>query len=570
LKSVRDHLSETSVSGALEAGEPAKLPRRRWIVPAVLALALGVVGGFLLRGLMASRGAALGDIARLTWSRGSLASARFAPDGQTIVYSAAWDGGPLDLFTTRAGSSASRSLGVGAAKLLGVSSSGELAIAIKRHPLFGYETVGTLARMPLAGGAPREVLEDVEDADWSPDGKELAVARLAGNRSRIEYPIGTVLYDSATWVSHVRVSPDGRFVAFIDHTGRGDNNGSVKVVDTKGKARLTGPPAINGLAWSAKGDEVWSSGGGDITATTLSGRQRRVWNAPGSRVLDIARTGEVLCAINASRREMVGVSAGDKTERNLTWLNWSFPRDISADGKEVVFEEQNLQPQGVYLRKLDGSPAVKVGEGYAAGFSPDGRWVLTRWTSGITIVPTGAGEPKPLKEMGVTAQNTAWFPDGKRILMTAAEPGRGPRLYVQEIAGGPTRPISPELVSARFMPVSPDGKWVVATGADRRLAIYPVEPGEPRPIPGMETEDIPLRWTSDGKALFVYRPTLPPLRVEKVDVATGKRTLWKELRPPDPSGVEQVGPIVISPDEQSYVYSYRRGLDDLYLAKGMR
>jgi Tol biopolymer transport system component len=456
--------------------------------------------------------------------------------------------------------------------VLAISSSGELAISLDRHYNFGYETVGTLARVPLAGGAPREVLEDVEDADWAPDGKSLAVARHVGNRSRIEYPIGKVLYDAAGWVNNVRVSPDGRLVAFIDHPSRGDNNGNTRVVDANGKVILTGPFAIRGVAWSPRGDEVWSSGRG-IRATSLSGKSRLVWNSPGGFIQDIGRDGRVLIDVNSSRREIVGLAAGDKEERNLTWLNWSFPKAISSDGKTVLFEEQNIQPVGIYLRKLDGSPAVRIGEGDAYGFSPDGRWVLSirEAASGqFTLLPTGAGEPKPLPRTGINVQSATWIPDGRRILISGNEPGHGSRLFVQDIAGGAPRAITPDGVSFFFQSVSRDGKSVVATGTDGRVAIYPIEPGEPRAVPGMEPADIPLRWAADGSSIFVYRPSAPPLRVELLDVKTGRRALWKEVRSPDPSGVEQVGPMQIAPDGTSYVYSYRRALDELYLATGLR
>jgi len=575
LKSVRDHLSETSASGGLEAAEPARLRRRGWVLPAAAALAAGIAAGFLLRGLTANaRTGTPVELSLLTYARGSIMSARFAPDAPTIVYAASWEGLPLDIFTTRPGSSESRSLGLAGAGLLAISSTGELAVSLNRHFMFGFETAGTLARVPLAGGAPREVLENVEDADWSPDGKSLAVARHVGNRNRLDYPIGKMLYNAPGWISDVRISPDGRLVAFIDHPLRGDNVGNVKVVDSSGKVKLDGPFAITGLDWSPQGDEVWSSGRDSISATSLSGKTRALWNVPAGFLRDVAADGRVLCAVNSSRREIVGFSAADRVERNLTWLNWSFPKGISADGKTVLFEEQNIQPQGVYLRKLDGSAAVRIGEGGAWGFSPDGRWALTIRRDGkstqLVLLPTGAGEPKPLPKTGILAGAAAWFPDGRRILFSGNEPGHGSRLFVQDIPDGKPRAITPEGVGVRFDVVSPDGKSVVATGTDRRIAIYPIEPGEPRVVPGTEPDDIPLKWTADGGSIFVYRPSAPPLRVEKVDVKTGRRTLWKEIRPPDPSGVEQVGPVQITPDETSYVYSYRRALDELYLATGLR
>ena len=574
LKSVRDHLTETSFSGGLEAAEPAKTRRRGWALPAVAALVVGIAAGFLLRNLTGAKAGPPPEIKRLTYARGAVRGARFAPDGQTIVYGAAWEGLPLEIFSTRADSSESRSLGLPSADVLAVSSTGELAISLHRRYMFGFQSVGTLARVPLAGGAPREVLENVEDADWSPDGTSLAVTREVGNRGRVEYPVGKVLYDSAGWTSSVRVSPDGRLVAFIDHPQKGDNNGALKVVDTNGKVRLNGPFALRGIAWAPSGNEVWSSGRGGITATSLDGKSRIAWLAPGGGINDIARDGRVLCAVNSSRREMVGLAPGEKAERNLTWLNWSFPIDISSDGGTILFNEQNLKPLGIYLRKLDGSAAVRIGEGNAVGFSPDGHWALSikELENGqFTLLPTGAGEPKELVKTGIACQSATYFPDGRRILISGNEPGHGSRLFIQDIAGGKPRAITPEGVSFTFAAaLTPDGKSVVATGPDRRLAIYPIEPGEPRPLPGQDPEDVPLRWTPDGSALFVYRPSAPPLRVETIDVKTGRRALWKELRPPDPSGVDQVGPILISPDEKSYVYSYRRALDELYLATGLR
>ncbi|MEX1245889.1 MAG: protein kinase [Thermoanaerobaculia bacterium] len=570
LESVRDHLSETSASGGLEAAEPARTRRRGWALPALLALLAGGGLALLLQNALRGKPDSPVQFQRLTFQRGLLQSARFAPDGQTIVYSAAWDGGPLEIFSTRADSAESRSLGLPGAAVLSISSTGELAVSLNRHFLFGYEATGTLARVPLAGGAPREILEGVQDADWSPDGKNLAVSRQVGNRSRLEYPIGKVLYEGAGWVSDVRVSPDGRLVAFLDHQQRGNNDGHVKVVDTSGKLRFTGPFATGGLAWSPGGEEIWS---GNIQATSLSGKSRTVWTAPSINLHDIGRDGRVLFSRESSRREIVGVAAGDSAERNLTGLNWSFPVDISPDGKTVLFSEQQRAPIGIYIRKLDGSPAVRIGDGEAYAFSPDGQWALTGKLPErrpLILLPTGAGEPKTLPIGDLTCQWADWFPDGRRIVVSASEPGRGPRLWVLDLSGGKPRAITPEGVTILSQAMSPDGRWIVARSPDGRHALYPTEPGEPRIVPGMAQDELPVRWTADGRSLFVARRAAPPGLVEVLDIATGRRTTWKKFQPADSTGVDQVGPAVIAPDEKTWVYSYRRTLGDFYLATGLK
>ena len=572
LKNLRDHLTETSASGALAPAEPARTKRRGRLALAAATLLIGVGLGFLARSLAGGAHAPL-KLQRLTYARGSIHCARFAPDGQTIIYSAAWEGRPVEIFSTRADSTESRSLGLTGADLLAVSSQGELALSLNRRHLFGFETAGTLARVPLAGGAPREVLEDVEDADWAPDGKTLAVVRLAGNTCRLEYPIGKVLFEAPGWISNVRISPDGRSIAFVDHPQKGDNNGSVKVVDVSGKLRFTGPNAQRGLAWSP-GGEIWSTGGDDgILATSLSGKTRQTWNSPGVNLADIGRDGRVLFQSNISRREIVAVSGQDGVERNLTWFDWSFPIDLSRDGRTLLFMEQNIQPPGVYLRKLDGSPAVRLGDGYTFGLSPDGRWALASRDPAkgeLSLLPTGPGEQKDLSPTGLNMQGISWIPNTNRVLISGNEPGRRSRLWVLDVSSGKPRAITPEGVSVAFSTASPDDRWIVALGPDRRYGLYPLEPGEPRPLPGLDPDEVPVQWSPDGRSVVVYRPTEAPLRVELFDVATGTRKLWKEIRPPDPSGVAQVGPILISWNTGSYVYSYRRSLDDLYLATGLK
>src|SRR5262245_12459714 len=230
LAAARGHLSETSASGGLAAAEPPPARRRRWLLPAAVALAAGAALGLLARGLIPGRSSAPPRFQRLTYQRGTVLSARFAPDGQTILYGAAIDGRPVEVFSTVAEGHVSRSLSLPRSDVLSVASTGELALSLNRHFTIGFQTIGTLARVPLAGGAPREILENVQDADWSPDGKELAVSRYDGGTWRLEYPIGHVLYGARAWVSDVRVSPDGRLVAFLDHPQLGDSDGTIRVV----------------------------------------------------------------------------------------------------------------------------------------------------------------------------------------------------------------------------------------------------------------------------------------------------------------------------------------------------
>jgi hypothetical protein len=411
------------------------------------------------------------------------------------------------------------------------------------------------------------------DADWSPDGKELAVVRETGPTRRLEFPIGKRLHDSVGWISNPRVSPDGKFVAVIDHPQRGDNLGRVLVFDADGKKRLEGPRAATGLAWSMDGKEVWFSGM-NLSAVTLSGRVRQVANFMGFATLhDVARDGRALLSRNTWRREIIALAPGETAERNLTWLDWSFPTALSADGRTVLFDEQNLSTYLAYLRKTDGSPAVLLGQYHSLDLSLDGKWALVADWEGrqMTLLPTGAGQPRALPNIAITIQFAQFFPDAQRILFAGSEPGRGTRLWVQGVDGSKPRPITPEGVSLPVAnPISPDGKTIMALGPDRRFMLYPGEPGEPRPAPGFQPGEIPVRWTGDGAAVWVSRPNEVPAKVYRVDMTTGERSLWKELTPPDPAGVLLIGPILITPDGKSYVYSYRRTLDELFLVEGLK
>jgi eukaryotic-like serine/threonine-protein kinase len=578
LKSVRDHLSETSTATLAAASVRS---RRGWLLPAAAALILGaLLGAAVLRRLGSSAPPSQPVFRPLTFRRGTIYGARFAPDGKTILYSAAWEGKPAELFATQADSPESRPLGLSSATLVGMSSSSDLAVILRRRFLSGFETAGTLARVALNGGAPRELADDVTDADWSPDGQQLAVTRPEAGQWRLEYPIGKVLATSPGWMDLPRISPDGRRLAFADHPQRGDSLGRVVVIDTAGRRLFQSgiTTTVGGLAWSPKGDEVWYTGDG-LQALAPSGKSRTVLALLGYAILrDVARDGRILITSTVRRREILGRGPGESNEHNLSWHDWSFPSQLSADGQTLLFDEQGAATGGgdvylTYVRKTDGSPAVLLGKARSMSLSPDGRRVLAqslRDPPELLVLPTGAGTPRIVPMKGIAIQWTAWMPDGRRAVMQGMEAGQRPRLYVVDTDTGERRGFSPEGVSIHGGGVSPDGKWITAFAPDRRVLLYPTDGGEPKAAPGVEPEEVVIRWTADGRGLFVARFTSMPVTVYRVDLPTGRREPVRSFAPSDAAGILNIGPALLSADGNSYVYSYRRILDDLYVVTGAR
>jgi serine/threonine protein kinase/Tol biopolymer transport system component len=584
-----------AVAGTAGAkGIPAVESRRKsfWPLLAVcvlLALAAGVYTG---KQLFSAVPLPPPTYRQLTFRRGSIRSARFAPDGQTILYSAAWQGTPVDVFTARPEAPEARSMGLSRTQLVSVSSASEMAVLLNSKAIGTWVNMGTLARAPLVGGAPREVLEHVQWADWSADGTNLVVVRDFGGRNRLEYPVGKPLYETGGWIGHPRFSPKGDLIAFIDHPVQGDDSGSLAVIDLQGKKKtLSGEWfTIQGVAWSPDGKEIWftaSKSGVDRTlyATTLDGKERMVLRLPGAvMIFDIFKDGRVLLMRASWRRELVGMTADDAKQHDLSWLDYTYPADLSADGKTLLFDEEggggslDYSKSGglsyaVYVRKTDGSPAVLLGEGGAVSLSPDGKWVIAQTQaspSQLRLLTTGAGEPKTLTNDNINHAWAHWFPDGKRLLFTGNEPDKGVRLYVLDIASGQSQPISAEGVNGTAFVISPDSQWVAGIGPDQKGYLYPTAGGDPRPIPGFNSGEQPITFSTDNHSLYVYQPGELPARVDRLDLQTGKRTLWKELIPSDPAGVETIGPIMITPDAKTCIFGYHRMLADLYLVEGLK
>jgi eukaryotic-like serine/threonine-protein kinase len=416
------------------------------------------------------------DFQRLTFSRGTVYSARFAPDGHSVIYAASWDGGPTEIFSTDPKIPGARSLGLPATQLLAVSSSGEMAVlqSVNYHSLFAVR--GTLGQVPLTGGSPRQLAENIDWADWSTDGATLAAVRNVSGKQRLEFPLGHVLYETAGWISHPRISPQGNQVAFLDHPIYPDDKGAVSIVDLEGHKRGVSATwaSVEGLAWSADGTEIWFSAAEtgserQIYAVDLSGHQRLIFRAPGGVTLqDIASDGRVLVTRDEERNGMMALAPGAATESDLSWRDWSVPTDISADGNTVLFDEQGVESGPTYtvaLRDLRGSPPIPIGQGMAGKLSPDGKWATTIISNArLLLLPAGAGTAKQLSPGDIQQYwyGAWWIPDGKEVVFSANRIGHGVQCFVQDVDGGKPRPVTPEGVT--FCEISPDGKLIAGNG----------------------------------------------------------------------------------------------------------
>ena len=545
-------------------------------------LVVGAAAGWFLRAALVPQ--LQPSYHQLTFRRGTIRSAFFTPNGQSVVYGAAWEGSHTDVFMTSPESPQSRSLSLEGAALLALSSSGEMAVSVNSRPSGPYAQVGTLARVPLNGGAPRPVLEDVQWADWSPDGNNLAIVRDVGGRNQLEYPIGKALYQTSGWISHPRVSRNGDRVAFLDHPLPGDDGGSVKVVDLKGNVKTlsSGFQTVQGLAWSPDGREIWFTAADlglkrAIFAVTLGGRERSIATVPGTLLVqDIWKDGRVLLAKDAWRRELIGLMEGESKEQDLSWLDYSYPSDLSADGKVLLFTEAGEgggTNYSVYQRKVGEMSAVRLGDGMALSLSPDGKWVIASVPTApapLVLLPTGPGEVKALTHDSINHSRARWLPDGRRYLFSGKEPGHAARIYRQDSSDAKPVPISPEGIDPLVMVLSPDGQQVVGIGPDEKAYAYPVAGGEPQVVRGIEPGEQPIEWSVDRKAMYLYKPGDLPAKVYRLDLATGHRILWKALIPSDSAGVSRLGPIVITPDGKSCLSGYHRVLSDLYLVEGLK
>ncbi|HKN32916.1 MAG TPA: winged helix-turn-helix domain-containing protein [Terriglobales bacterium] len=524
---------------------------------------------------------------QLTFRRGTVWNARFTPDSNSVIYGAAWEGRPVEMFEGRVDSVDGRALDLSGADVLAISSTGEMAVMLHRQRgPSGFDFHGMLALVPLSGGAPRPIMDQVEAADWGPDGT-LAITYHyhAGSKARLEYPIGTVRYESATWLSDVRVSPDGRRVAFIEHDHPIGDGGFVCVSGPDGHRRLSPDyGSAQGLVWAPSGKEIWytaAQGGGSgrsLRAVDLQGRVRELYQVPGTlKIQDVAGNGRVLLVHELIHAGILAHVPGAEGERELGWFDWSIDRGLSADGKLMVLEESGDAPGGdtwVYLRRTDGSPPVKLGSGAYGDLSPDGQWVAAAapdFSGQINLFPTGPGQARALHFPALRVYATAWLPDGKRLLVNASESGKQAQLYLVDVGSGALRGLNREGSGnvARGV-VSPDGALIAGRGTDGAPLVLSLAGGTPRRLTGLQDGERILGWTTDGKSIYAAGIGETENSVFVIDVASGRRQLFRTFSPLDKAGLTYLGPPTITADGRYYAYSYNRQISEMFVVEGIQ
>jgi DNA-binding winged helix-turn-helix (wHTH) protein len=584
-----------SMVAPVPAHPPAFDVRRRSIVPRAAlwgAVAASVLTASVLGATWASRWgrAAVADYRPVTYHRGIVSSARFTPDGQSFVYSASWEGRPYAAFLGRSVGGDARDLQLKDSRIVSISRAGDMAL------LFGPQNVArafgtrTLSRIPLAGGARRDMLTGVVDADWVPGTDALAVIRDPGGGGpwTVEFPVGTTVHEArAAW--SLRVAPDGTRVAFFEGPRVFDAapEAMITVIEKSGRKSTVARELTGlGLAWTASGTEIWFTAtrpgqhAPHLRAVSLSGVERTVHRTPDWLVLhDISADGRALVSRNTIRISMACGQPNETRERDLSWLLASLATGLSRDGQTIVFADPlgARAPSGqptLFRRPLDGSPAVQIGEGDSGAISPDGRWILALSGGKLILLPSGAGATISLPKGDVVRVGPGrWLGDSKRIVFTGYSANGKPRGYIQETPTGSPRAVTPEGVTFGKAAVRADDSLLGRVGAT--WALFSMQDQVGRPVAALTPRDVPVQWSQDGRYVYtvdnVTEPSPPAVDVFRVELATGDRVLWKTLAPADPVGVEDLRTsVVITPDAQSYCYSYMRRLGDLFVVDGLK
>ena len=562
-----ESVGATRPAGAWRRGPP------RWRVLALgcAALVAASMGAFLL-GTRRRVTSVPAEFRQVTFATQAIATARFAADGRTIVFDAMRESSVPTIYIIRPDYPDARPLGLDDAHLLAVSSKNELAVLTGARFLAHRLFIGTLARMSLEGGTPREMLDSVREADWSHDGSSLAIIHVVGGHDRLEYPVGTVLFDTPGYLSDLRVSPDGERVAFFDHSTRFpyDDRGGVDVID---RARHRSVLAKDfsgeeGLAWSADGKSVlFSASEGprlQIHEVDLGGRVHIALPTPGTMMMqDVSRAGRWL-AIREDRGFQVHAHvAGRVGDLDLSWLDQSVTSALSHDGKLLGLTDASEFASADYatiVRKTDGSPAVRLGDGWITAFTPDGQWAVTIVPSAspqLRLYPVGTGDTRRLDFGAFEALSDArvWGPGADSTVACGTMSGHVPRCYLRTTSASMWQPVADDGADHAF--VSPDGHLVFTTSPDGSNLLYDLRTSSGRPVRGLRAGDQVLRWSPDGKSLWVWQTDTLPIVIDRLDIATDQRARLTTFVPQSGQGVMHTVDVSLADDPHVYSYGSR-------------
>lgn len=519
---------------------------------------------------------------QVTFDSGYAGPARFTRDGNTFVYSAAWNGGPGELYSQRTAGTQPQALAVDA-DVMGIADNGDMAIILKHRYLASWLQRGTLARLPVDGGHPRPILEDVYAADISRDGKEFAIVRSVGSKQRLEFPIGKVLFETLGWISDVRIGPDGAQVAFLEHPLVPDDQGRVVVVDLRGNNRVLTPlySSSHGLAWTPDGKEIWHSESlegeeAGIYAVNLSGQNRVILRSPiEAQVQDISSANKVLLESVRYQIEIGVKHSGDKMAIALQG-GINDLGGISSDGQQLVASRFLGNDYQAFLRDSKGFAPTRLGEGFGSGMTPDGKMVAAIRSSErnkLIFYPVGPGDQRTIElgELNAAVSGTengvTFSSDGRFALLSAIDSKRDLRDYLIDLRTGSVKPVTP--AGSKHGKLSPDGTRVVTLDlAAQKQVLVDVATGKSSDIPGIDGRDEVIGWSSGGRSVFVWDQDLPA-RLFAVDVDTGRRELVQAVEPTSTVG-SMYARLVASSDGKTVAYRLRRGLYAIYLADGLQ
>ena len=579
--------STGSSTASLRALKGTRKTRSRILVAASVpaALALGVIATLLLNRPQAGHPA----FTQITFRSAYLRHARFAPDGSTVVYDGTGDGKPTELFSTRTDTAESQALNIHAS-LLSVSSTGELAVLLNPDFVVKWTPIGRLARVPLGGGSTRELLDNVTDADWTPDGSALAVSHKVKNHFQLEFPPGKVLYQNDGYISDLRFSRAGDKIAFIDHSSFGDDRGIVDLVDLQGnrKALTHEFSSVQGLAWTPDGSEIWftAADGSEprsLRSVNLNGKQRILLSSPAVlHFQDISKNGDVLINSDTQRDQQVFADTQSGQVRDFSFFPFENMAAISRDSRMFLLNTYVTGPNSdynLYTQTTDGSSPVLIGQGEGLGFSFDGKWALALdpvHLDHLRIIPTGVGESSTLSApQGTNYIAGNWMPDRKQILVVASAAGHAPATYLQDIASGAAHQITHEgkyavVTHDITMNVSPDGQFCLTTDGENHYWIQPMDGGEPREIKSLGEGDSPLEWHNSSQSVFFERrANLDAIDIYDLNLTNGQQKLWTHFSPTDKTAMVTMRHALITPDGAHSLYAVQRIYSTLFVAKNI-